>query len=278
MIDVLLASYKPQPEYLASQIESIRAQKDVEVKLIVREDVDGRGACANFAALMEQSKSEYVAFSDQDDVWKDDKLSRMMVKMRELEARWGKDTPLLVFSDLTVVDADLKVLDESLFKRSRLIPDRILPRQLVLQNVANGNAMLFNAALREKARPIPPEAVMHDSWVSLVAAVFGHSSCLNESTGFYRQHSENVFGGPQIGIRYYLNRLMQGRKVVRERLYRHIHQAKAFVARYGDTSPECIKALSQIENCPYLVRAYTLLRHRIFKTGFLRNLITLLTI
>ena len=34
MIDVLLASYKPKPEYLAAQIESIRAQKDVEVNLI----------------------------------------------------------------------------------------------------------------------------------------------------------------------------------------------------------------------------------------------------
>ena len=69
MIDVLLATYRPQEAMLKAQVESIRAQTGVEVNLIRREDTEGLGACGNFSALLSESRAEYVAFSDQDDVW-----------------------------------------------------------------------------------------------------------------------------------------------------------------------------------------------------------------
>ncbi len=272
MIDVLLATYRPNPKWLKEQIDSIRAQRGVEVNLIVREDEEGLGACRNFAALLDESRAAYIAYSDQDDVWLPDKLERMMAKMREMEARWGKDAPLLVFSDLTVVDAELKVIDRSLFLRSRLDPRRVLPRQLALQNVANGNAMLFNAALRESVRPIPADAVMHDHWTALTASVFGHIACLREPTVLYRQHGKNVFGGANVGGLYFLRRAMQGRKALRERLYLNIRQAEAVVERFGSASPSCLKALVGLRSKPYPVRVFALLRHRIFKSGLLRNL------
>lgn len=182
---------------------------------------------------------------------------------------------MLVFSDLRVVDNDLNVLDDSLFKRSNLDPTRVRPRQLAFQNVANGNAMLFNAALREKAKPIPGAAFMHDHWMMLVASVFGHIACLNGATVLYRQHDRNVLGGPSVGFRYYLMRFNQGYRILRTRLYANVRQVEAFVSRFGDASPQCFKALVGIDKKPWMLRVWILLRHRIFKTGFWRNLGTL---
>lgn len=272
MIDVLLATYRPNEKWLKEQIASIRAQRGVSIRLLCREDAEGRGACANFGALLEQSESAYVAFSDQDDVWMDDKLAKELEMMHAMEKRWGSHTPLLVFTDARVVDACLKPESESLFVRSRVNPRHVLPCRLALQNVANGNTMLFNAALRDLAKPIPPGAFMHDAWLMLVASVFGRIACIREPTVLYRQHSGNVFGGVKVGMRYYLMRFRQGRKTLRERFYANVRQVEAFVARFGNQSPVAFRALVGLRRKAYPMRVWTLIRHRILKNGILRNL------
>ena len=272
MIDVLLATYHPDRPMLEAQLKSIRGQQGVVVNLIQREDVEGEGACANFAKLLDVSNSEYCAFSDQDDIWRSDKLACALAKMREMESLYGSDVPILVFSDATVVDSGLNELNPSLFNRTKIDPSRIRPEQLILQNVANGNTMLFNAALREKAKPIPKDAFMHDHWIMLVASVFGKIACLNEATVLYRQHEKNVLGGPSVGFGYFLMRFRQGYASLRKRLYANIRQVEAFVERFGDDSPECFKALVGIDKKPWFFRIAILLRHRILKTGLLRNI------
>ena len=66
----------------------------------------------------------------------------------------------------------------------------------LMQNLIAGNAMLFNAALCEKAGEIPSDALMHDSWLALVAVAFGHIAFVNEPLYYYRQHGGNVLGTP----------------------------------------------------------------------------------
>ena len=272
MIDVLLASFQPDPAILAAQIESIRTQKGVDLQLIVREDAAGVGACANFARLLEQSTSDYVAFSDQDDVWMPDKLERSMAAMRGLETRYGKDVPLLVFTDAKVVDRELNVIDDSLFHRTCLDPERRAPRQLILQNVANGNTMLFNAALRRKALPIPPDAFMHDHWIALVASVFGHAACVPVPTLLYRQHGANVIGAARVSLFSRVCCAWRGFPAMKRRHMANIRQAEAFAQQYGAEAPECFRALVGFASCSWLMRRVILLRHGIAKRGWWRNL------
>ena len=271
MIDVLLATYCPNECFLKEQQLSILAQKDVQVTVLTREDDEGLGPCLNFGHLLERSTAEYVAFSDQDDVWMSNKLVRSMAKMKEYESLYGKDVPILVFTDAKVVDAKLQTLDESLFHRTKINPRRTRPEQLILQNVANGNTMLFNAALRKKAKSIPREAFMHDHWLMLVASVYGHIVCLNESTLLYRQHSSNVLGGAKVGGRYYIMRVFQGISLLRERLYANIHQAAAFALRYPD-APMCFKVCVGLSKRSWFMRRWLLLRYGIFKNGWIRNI------
>ena len=276
MINVLLAAYCPDECFLKKQIASIRAQKGVEINLTVRDDLQREGACANFSALLdgavkEMGDDDYIAFSDQDDVWTEDKLSRSLAEMRKMEQLWGRDTPILVFTDAKVVDADLQVLDESLFRRTKINPERILPRQLIMQNAANGNTMLLNAPLARKAAPIPRDAFMHDHWVMLVASAFGKISCINEPTVLYRQHDGNAIGGAKVGVGYYLRPLRHGVNMLRRRLYENIRQAEAFALRYSD-APRCFRVCVGFEKKNWLVRRWLLLRHGIFKNGFIRNI------
>ena len=159
MIDVLLAVYRPRAWELSSQRASVCGQKGVDVNLIVRADDVGAGACANFASLLEESVAPYIAFSDQDDVWLENKLSRSMAKMRELESQYGKDTPLLVFTDAKVVDSDLNILDASLFHRTKIDPRRLKPEQLILQKALCNLSEFFRArALASEVKSEGPQS------------------------------------------------------------------------------------------------------------------------
>ncbi len=79
---------------------------------------------------MKASTADYICFADQDDVWLPDKVSRTKQAMDELEARWGTRLPLLVFTDLHLVDDKLKILHTSFWAYMNIDPGRInrLPR------------------------------------------------------------------------------------------------------------------------------------------------------
>lgn len=64
-------------------------------------------------ALQSLKQNEYIMFADQDDVWHTDKIQKIYQKMQELEKIHGKDVPLLIHSDLTVVDQNLEIVAHS---------------------------------------------------------------------------------------------------------------------------------------------------------------------
>lgn len=277
MIDVLLATYRPQAAMLKAQVDSIRAQRGVDVNLICREDDEGLGACGNFSALLSESRAEYAAFSDQDDVWLKDKLSKSLAKMRELESQHGKDVPLLVFCDGYVTDAELNRKPGTVLSRQRVnIAKGLCFNRLLMQNFVAGNAMLFNAALREKAGKVPARALMHDAWLVLVAAAFGHIGFVDEPLYSYRQHGENVIGATDCGSRHFLKRALEGVSAFRSRLAANAAEAAAFVERFGGESPDAAMALATLPTCGWLERRIRIIRHRLFKQGLLRNLSLLL--
>ena len=113
---------------------------------------------------------------------------------------------------------------------------------------------------------------MHDSWVMLVASVFGKMAYLPESTLLYRQHGCNVIGGRKVNIGYFFRLLFNGRRKLRERLYANVRQVEAFVERFGDKAPASFRALVGLERRIWVCRVWTLLRYRILKNGVLRNI------
>ena len=172
-------------------------------RIALLEDGGGRhGAVGNFFRLLAACDAPWFMFCDQDDVWLPDKLSLFAERMAALESRLGRDTPILIHSDLAVVDQQLRPVADSLWRRQGLdVHHGGHLRALLRRNVVTGCALMGNAALRRAALPIPPEAMMHDWWLALVAAAVGHREAIDRATVLYRQHDANQIGSPSLGWR-----------------------------------------------------------------------------
>ncbi len=189
------------------------------------------GACGNFSFALSQCSSEYIMFCDQDDYWLENKISLTLKKMKESEDAYGKDTPILIFTDLSVVDENLKIIAPSFFSYQSMRAewsDKL--SQLMIQNVAPGCTMMANRALLNIALPIPEQAVMHDWWLMLVANAFGKVAYVNEPTILYRQHGNNQVGAQNLKF----NRLIKSFESGCKNLISTSRQADVFYQRYKD--------------------------------------------
>ncbi|HVJ80437.1 MAG TPA: glycosyltransferase family 2 protein [Planctomycetia bacterium] len=184
------------------------ARRDPRIE-ILEDDADRLGASGNYGRLLQaafERGAERFFLCDQDDVWRPDKVARQLEALDAAEALHGRETPLLVHTDLEVVDRDLAVIHPSFLKYQGLRHEATDPlRTLCVQNFATGCTMLANRALVQRALPIPEEAVMHDWWLAIAAAATGKLLFLPEATVRYRQHGGNRLGAQS--YRRFLRRL-----------------------------------------------------------------------
>jgi hypothetical protein len=233
----------------------------------------------NFLRLIEAavatSDAEYFAFADQDDVWLPAKIELEMAAMRGLEHVTLAGRPMLVFSDLRIVDRNLQTLHDSMWAKIPLEPQNVRRlERLLVQNVVTGCTAVINRPMARLARQMPARAYMHDWWIALLANVFGAAAAVNEVTVLYRQHGNNVMGvtsgeAPR-GVprwRYHGPRKAQWEIRVR--------QAEAFVAVHGTEMPRqkrvVFERLVHCETQPNrIVRALTWLVGGFYLSGGLR--------
>ena len=137
------------------------------------------------ALALAPAGAEYVALSDQDDRWYPDKLATLRATLGSAQ---------LVYSDLRLVDADGRVLRDSLWPGRR--HDRTNLASLLVANTAPGAAMFFRRALLERALPFPevPGVPYHDHWLAVVALAGGDLAYVDRALYDYVQHRAAVQG------------------------------------------------------------------------------------
>lgn len=215
LVSIVMATYNGEM-YLRQQLDSILEQTYQHFELIVVDDAstdetlsilneysisDGRihifpaeknlGIVKNFERGLILARGEYIALSDQDDVFRPDKISLMV---NALEAHPKRD---LVISDLSLIDADGNQIALSMWRYAKLKPKQGKPfHRLLYGNFATGCAMMFRRRLLEHAIPFPADCLVHDWWLAVVASSSrGGGLCLiNEPLTAYRQHRSNVIG------------------------------------------------------------------------------------
>jgi len=215
-VAVVLCTWRAGP-HLEAQLDSLAAQ-DWPHAVLVYDDASGDGTSArarrhpgvtdvfdrpanlgfvqNFAAGIADAVVrgfDYIALADQDDVWQPTRLRDGMVAILAAERLRGRDHPLLVHSDLRLIDAAGRHLHASFiaWRGYATAGERDLPVVLG-QCGAMGNTMLCNVALARLALPFPPGLFVHDWWLALLAELWGTRLFLPQPTVDYRLHADNA--------------------------------------------------------------------------------------
>ena len=296
-IEVLMAVYNGSA-YIREQIDSILNQTYENWHLTISDDgsTDGTDLIADeyaakypeqitrvysgvrfgnardhFMWLSENCTSRYMLYSDQDDVFNPEKMSRLMDAMQNAERQWGRDLPILVFSDQTVVDEKLNVIEPSLMRCQKQAFDSFDYHALLIQNVVTGGAMMVNRPLCSLAVQCRSREriIMHDWWMAATAARFGKIIYLDEPLSLYRQHGGNSVGAKRVGSAGYIAGMMGNLRGVREMILRKKSQAGVFEETYTALlTAEDRQFLSRMKQSRSGIRFY--LKNRGYIHGFFR--------
>lgn len=299
-VEILLSTYNGAP-FIRELLDSVLAQSFRDWRLVARDDGSrddtlailkeyskahpGKieiikdthkrlGPCQSFAVLLSKSKSDYVMFCDQDDIWLPEKIELTLKAMKGLEEKY-EGIPLLVHTDMKVTDKDLKVLSKSFWKYQHINPAMKALNNLLVFNNVSGCTMMINGRLRELSQPIPKAAILHDWWIAIVASAFGRTEYVRKPTLLYRQHGANDAGAMKYSLKYFAGRLKNLKRSA-TLLKRIVGQSGAFVVKYSDMLSddklELANSFSTLLNKKRSERVKTLLKFNLKGYGRLRNL------
>jgi len=204
LVSVVLCSYNGA-KFLAEQIDSVLQQSYRPLELIISDDasVDGTrevlkqyegnpavhifyqqknlGLTKNFASAAMHAKGDFIAFSDQDDIWLPAKIEKLVE---------GISNSNLIYSNSLLVDEGGKSMNKKLSDLKKMYSGDD-SRGYILYSCVWGHGMLITRRLLEKSLPMP-EDVHHDIWITYQAFLNGGIKYLDEVLTHYRQHTHST--------------------------------------------------------------------------------------
>ena len=208
-------------EFLPAQLESIAAQSRRPDEIVVCDDGStddtvsvikrsplpitlhtnekNLGTGKNFEKAINLCTGDVIALSDQDDVWREDKLQK-------IETAFEQNLSVgLVFSDAEIVDEKLNPLNRRMWeevgfdahKRKLITQGRALD-VLITGWIVTGATLAFRSKYKKLTLPIPTNIQMiHDGWIALTTASVADVIAIDEPLIKYRQHERQQIGAPE---------------------------------------------------------------------------------
>ena len=206
MVSIIVATYNGE-KYLAQQLNSIASQTYKNIEIIICDDdskdgtkkiikdfaeshphvfyylsVNNQGVNKNFEEGFIKAKGEFIAISDQDDIWLPNKIEEQIklftneeiVLTHSLSARFSGDVlPTKKYEPLS-----------NLFEGNDV-------RKLLLRNSVSGHNIIFRKKLLDKILPIP-QNIYYDWWLVQTAACNGLIAATNKILSYQRAHENNI--------------------------------------------------------------------------------------
>lgn len=205
-ISVVMATYNGQ-RYIEQQIKTILQNLDKEDELIISDDgstdetrniiakiqkednriklIEGpqKGPKQNFENGIKHANKDIIVLSDQDDIWKYNKIDK-------IKKTFQSDEKIFVVThNANLIDQNGKDINEHLFS-FRNSKSGILKN--IYKNSYYGCCMAFRKELKKYIFPFPKLIYMHDQWIGLIGEIIGKSEFIEEDLISYRRHENNV--------------------------------------------------------------------------------------
>lgn len=292
-VDILMATYNGE-KYIAKQIESIINQSYKDWTLHIRDDMSKDNTMvvvrqyarqyshkikffenaensgspkANFFELIKKSDADIIFTCDQDDIWEKDKIA---LTIKEFD---NVNKPLLVHSDLTVIDENDDVICPSMIKSQHINVNRTALNNLLAQNVVTGCTMAFNRQLADIL--VEPELLpVHDWWIAATAAIFGEIKFVNKCTIKYRKHSNNSCGPQNMDDPLYIAKRVKNKSKAKKMLELGYVMAVELLEKYKVPYKykPMLKAYAEMGNKNKVKKLHTVFKYGVWKSGVVRKI------
>lgn len=242
-VSVLLSLYRPNPDFLKTQLISLEEQDYSNMEVLIWDDCPGEdcgeiirrilqkkpytyvkcertlGYVKAFEYLTGISTGDYVAFCDQDDVWEEHKITRCVDELK-------KQNAILATSDRKIIDEQGKVIIPSYRAHSKEHRERWQTGEDISCNVvftcyACGMSIVMDGNAARSMIPFSKHTG-HDKWVTMCAAAMGKVIYIEETLQCYRRHGKNVSG-----------------------IFAQLHSKKEYYAERVDTAYALVKEFLQ---------------------------------
>jgi glycosyltransferase involved in cell wall biosynthesis len=213
------------------------------------------GVVANFEQALVACRGELVVLSDQDDVWRADRIAHAARRFAD------EDDLLLLGSDARIVDdrgrptglSLLDTLEVSEADRGAIHDGRAFA-PLLKRNLVTGATVMLRGTLLRLAVPFPPSWV-HDEWLAAIAASTGRVDVDPQQLIDYRQHGANQIGVRRLGLLQKLGRLVDVDAGRNSRLLERAMALSERLDRLGDAVPVAFRDLAARKVAHHRLRA-----------------------
>lgn len=309
-VAILLATYNGE-QYLQEQLESVLKSSYKNFKIFIRDDGSKDKTCeiikeysetypdqfywvkdrhqiksaqGNFMQLFRFAKDlkefSYFMCMDQDDVWHKNKIEITLCTLKKVENEYGKDKPVLVHTDLNVIDQKGELIAQSFIKYSMISPRVTKFSRMLAYNNVTGCTMMMNRSLLEMCICDSKDIFMHDWWCALIASAFGKIVFVNQQTIDYRQHLNNTVGASNNKSFFTVFRKFQRflKKVHRgETLFdKTISQArrfrKHFIGQMSERQRELTETYCSLCSIGRVKRLYIIFKYNFWSQGIVRRI------
>lgn len=205
-ISVCLAIYNGA-NYLVPQVQSILNQLGQSDEIVIVDDCsedesvqivnsfgDARirllrnalnlGVLATFERALRESVGDILFLCDQDDIWRSDKVERIVSVLA------SDPVTTMVVTDAQVIDAAGNVTAQSFFRQRGAFSSSVLHN--LVKNKYLGCTMAFRRSMLGHFLPIPSDVPMHDMWFGLLNSIYGRTLFIDQTLIAYRRHGNNA--------------------------------------------------------------------------------------